>query len=119
MSRQLIDVEDLRRRYIELYVQVRKYIWPFDTVANLVDVEMECYSAFPDMLALRTAFSKLKSDIEAAVDLSDDKDLKDAIEEFQKLIDRDEDFFNLLEAVKEVMSYEDIQEQQADLEETV
>ena len=116
MSRELINIEDLRRLYIDLYVQVRKYIWPFDTVAHLVDVEMECYSAFPDMLKLRTAFGKLRSDVEAAVEMSEDKELKDAIDAFQKLIDSDEEFFNLLEAVKEVLSYEDIQKQQTSFE---
>lgn len=108
----LINIEELRKAYVTLYVEIRKYIWPFDTVAHLVDVEMQCYSAFPDIVQLRSSFANLRSDVEHEIDLKDDKELSDAINDFQEIIDSDDSFYNLLSAVREVLSYEDIQERE-------
>lgn len=108
--RELVDIAELRRRYIALYTEVRRYIWPFDVVNDLVDIELECYQAFPDQEKLKYVFNKLRRYIESDIDLTEDKDLDSALRSFEELVNDNNLYYNNLRAVREVLSYEDLKE---------
>lgn len=98
----MISSKELQNKYIKLYTELREYIWPTNTVEFIAELEIEVFSAFPNMDRVRKIFSNLKqSIIDHGLDLSDEdnEDLSEKLESFQNLLDSDDTetmFFKLV-----------------------
>lgn len=55
-----ISSQNYRNIYEKLYDQVRNYLWPYQVLEVLADVETDIYNAFVDTDKLRIDFEKLK-----------------------------------------------------------
>ena len=97
-----MNSNEIQNAYVNLYTQIRKYIWPFDVIDILVDLEIESFKSFPDVMKLRELLDRLHREIQST--LSDDKDFETAYLSFKKLIDDDNIMYKLLEQVREVIS---------------
>lgn len=76
---------------------MRNYIWDFQTVEALAELEIDTYKKFPDLDVLASDFIKLKSYV-ACTDVYHDDD------EFQNSFSRFEDLLNSIDSI-----YADIQ----------
>ena len=97
-----MNSNEIQNAYVNLYTQIRKYIWPFDVIDILVDLEIESFKSFPDVMKLRELLDRLYREIQST--LSDDKDFETAYSSFKELIDDDNTMYKLLEQVREVIS---------------
>ena len=97
----MISSNTIQSAYVYLYTQLRKYIWPFDVLDNLVDLEMSVYKAIPTISEIKAAFNRLEVDIKAAA--LDDTELAEALNEFEDIIQQDTDTYIKLDQVKEVI----------------
>lgn len=92
----------IQSAYVDLYKQVRKYIWDFATVEKLADLEVAVYKAFPSMEDVSKCFDKLRSDLKFKE--KDDEDLKNACDKFKQVIDSDSETYFKVYQVDEVIS---------------
>lgn len=98
----MIDTQAIKQAYIDLYVELRRYIWDIDTVECLAEFEGECYKAFPDIKSLRFKFDKLNQCISSTS--AKDEELKKAIAAFRETIDEsDASVYSRLQKVEEVI----------------
>ena len=113
----MIAAAILQTAYNDLYKQLRNYIWDYETVVKLADLEVATYMTFPDIDRIRFAFNKLKSDVQASDIWSDDKLLQKAIDSFEDKLDgADQLFYELIvpEEVKTTETAIDIDEEVVD-----
>lgn len=82
----MITATNLQSAYNALYKEVRRYIWDFETVSALADLEVETYQVFPDMEQLSKKLATFKRYVDATDVLRDDEDVKKAFDEFEELI---------------------------------
>lgn len=92
----------IQSAYVDLYTQVRKYIWDFATVEKLADLEVAVYKTFPSMEDVSKCFDKLRSDLKSKE--KDDEDLKNACDKFKQVIDSDSETYFKVYQVDEVIS---------------
>ena len=59
MSLNVISSQDFRNAYEKFYQSIRRYLWPYQTLQVLADVECNIYSSFIDFDALKNALYKL------------------------------------------------------------
>lgn len=81
------------------------YIFDFDTVLALADLEISSYRIFPDMDEVSKNLNKLKSQLRY-LGLTDDKDLNKALDKFDELLE-DTDVYYDVETFREVITNED------------
>ena len=86
----MITATNLQSAYNALYKEVRRYIWDFETVSALADLEVETYQVFPDMEQLSKKFATFKRYVDATDVLRDDEDVKKAFDEFEELINSED-----------------------------
>lgn len=99
----MITATNLQSAYNALYKEVRRYIWDFETVSALADLEVETYQAFPDMEQLSKKFATFKRYVDATNVLRDDEDVKKAFDKFEELInDKDIELYANLKTFQEV-----------------
>lgn len=58
-----ISSQDFRNIYEKFYAQLRNYLWPYKTLKELADVEVDIYSAFIDIDKLQNDLNKLYTSI--------------------------------------------------------
>ena len=98
----MIDSMEIRLLYNDLYVQMRKYIWDYETVECLADLEVSCYSVFQNLDDVRMNLHKLNSFI---YDIRhDDEELDNAMIAFEEALEDAENVFVKLDFVNEVSS---------------
>lgn len=118
----MIAAAILQSAYNDLYKQLRNYIWDYETVVKLADLEVATYMTFPDIDKIHHAFGKLKSDIETSDVWSDDEDLQKAVDSFEDKLDgADQLFYELVvpEEVKTTDTTVDIVEEEPDMAEDI
>lgn len=98
----MISSISIQTEYQKLYTQVRRYLWPFDVVELLAELEIACYEAFPEILSIRSKFVKLQREL--ADTAKDDEDLNKALTEFEEVINSDDTIYLTLNKVREVIS---------------
>lgn len=106
----MITTNDLQRLYVDMYKQIREYLWPFRIVEAIADLEIACYKAFPDIDEVKKNFTRLSSEIKFQADKEDDEELLKSIEKFQKFLDDEENMdgvYSKLDSVREVKDNED------------
>ena len=98
----MIAAAILQSAYNDLYTQLRNYIWDYETVVKIADLEVATYMAFPDIDNIRRAFSKLSVDIKDSDIYSDDEELQRALDDFDEKLQGADQLFYRLEVPKEV-----------------
>lgn len=85
-----------------MYSQIRNYIWGFNTVEKLANLEIAVYSSFPDISTIQSYFNSLYSDMRDI--MSEDEELAEAVNKFKNTLDSLEgDFYVKLNKVQEVV----------------
>ena len=98
----MIAAAILQSAYNDLYTKLRNYIWDYETVVKIADLEVATYMAFPDIDNIRRAFSKLSVDIKDSDIYSDDEKLQQALDEFDEKLQGADQLFYKLEVPQEV-----------------
>lgn len=80
----MLNSRQLQSLYNDLYVQIRKYVWPISTIEILADFEIACYRAFPDMREVLNIFNKLNIDMCSTY--QGDEDFMAAVEAMKNFI---------------------------------
>lgn len=74
----------IQNKYISLYKLLRNYLWNFQTVEDIAELEMECFRALPDVDRIKT---KLNAVSNAAIYvIRDDDKLKECLDSFYELL---------------------------------
>ena len=68
-----VSSQDFRNVYEKFYNAIRQYLWPFEVLKELSEVENDIYAAFVDVDKLRIDFAKLR------------KSMKDTLKEDEEL----------------------------------
>lgn len=97
----MISQHEIQSLYMDLYRCIRKYLWPFNIVVHIADLEIECYKAFPDIELLRDRLKVLSSDV-ASVS-REDEELNDAFEAFSDALNDVTTVYNKLNKFEEVV----------------
>lgn len=80
-----VSSQDFRNVYEKFYNDARRYLWPFDVLEVLSDIEVNIYSAFIDVPKLRVDFAKLRKAMQDV--LQDDKLLSENVRKIEKLLE--------------------------------
>lgn len=91
----------VQRDYNRLYKELRRYIWDFQVVESIADLEIEVYRLCPTMMYIREKFEKLRSEIREIE--YEDEDLKKSMDRFEDTIYSDDDTYAKLNKVMEVL----------------
>lgn len=93
-----------------MYVALRKYIWNFDVVTTLAEIEVIMFTVFPDLSELKDKLDLLERQIGPAVLKSEeDTDIADTISAIKDKIDsvKSDDMYYFVNSFKEVVTVED------------
>ena len=85
VENQIIDMHDISYAYIRLYRQLRNYIWPYETVEHIAELEIAIHNRFPNLQDVRKYFNLLCNDIRRSE--IKDEDLDRAVEQFKSYIE--------------------------------
>ena len=99
MSIKLTETNQLKTAYNRMYAVLSDYIWDYDIVEALVDVELETYKIFPDIESLR---NKLRSLRMLVLQTADESRILDAISTFSDAVDDVEGVYAKIVYPKEV-----------------
>lgn len=91
----------IQQAYNDLYVQLRKFIWDIGVISQIVDIELNAYSAFPDIELLKNQLSKLRTMIYHVY--VKDEDLQNVFENFTELLDEGNNVYVKLYKTEEVV----------------
>lgn len=98
----MIAAAILQSAYNDLYTKLRNYIWEYDTVVKIADLEVATYMAFPDIDNIKRAFSRLSVDIKDSDIYSDDEELQQALDDFEDKLEGADQVFYRLDVPEEV-----------------
>lgn len=93
----------LQAIYNDLYALFRNYIWEFDVIELLADLEVEVYQAFPDVDKLKSKLKKLRQAVSHTAVFDDDEELEAVFDEFEETLDEVEGIYANLKSFKEVV----------------
>lgn len=102
MASELVTFNEMQTQYIRLYKLLRQYIWEYQVVEHIGELEVLAFTAFADREELIHALNKLKQDIKAT-----DVWLKD--EELRKQFDAFEEFLALGDTVVPLKTFKEMQ----------
>lgn len=97
----MLSYNELQSAYVDLYTQLRKYIWDFKTVEHIADLEIAVYRTFPDIADVSQRFNELNIDIRSVS--FEDEDLKSAVDAFKEVLHTDDILYARLNQVREVI----------------
>jgi len=99
----MISSTSLQNNYIKLYEHLRKYIWEFEVVRTIADLEIATYKSFPDLLEIQkylTQLRRLTSNV-----IKEDKELSEAFNKFEESLQEDNlDVYANIKRFREVTS---------------
>lgn len=98
----MIAAAMIQQAYIDLYKQIRNYIWDYDTVVKLAELEVAAYMAFPDIDKVRYALDQLKVELNSSDVYAEDEDLQKAVDDFSETLDGADQVFYGLEVPQEI-----------------
>ena len=97
----MLASRDFQNKYEKFYDGMRQYLWPYDVLEQLAEVEVDIYSAFIDRGKLQQDFAKLQKSIKDA--LEDDEYFRKVTSDLGDLVnDNDFDSYYALKQVGEV-----------------
>lgn len=100
MSIELTETNQLKTAYNRMYAILSDYIWDYDVVEALVDVELETYKVFPDIESLRSKIRSLRMRVRQVADA--ESRIMDAIDTFSDAVDDIEEVYAKIVYPKEV-----------------
>lgn len=95
----------IQQSYINLYDCLRRYVWDFNVVKLIADIEILSFTTFPDIAKLASCLSELRTAISDV--FSDDQELCSAFEKFAEIISDDNEPYISISKVREVLDDED------------
>lgn len=93
-----------------MYVALRKYIWNFDVVTTLAEIEVIMFTVFPDLSELKDKLDLLERQIGPDILKSEeDADIADTISAIKDKISsvKSDDMYYFVNSFKEVVTVED------------
>lgn len=97
----MLNYAELQTCYVDLYTELRKYIWDFQTVEKLANLEISVYRTFPDVEEVRKHLTSLTQDVKHV--FSEDEALKNAVDKFTEVLDSVDSIYAKLNQVTEVV----------------
>lgn len=97
---ELTETNQIQQAYNDMYVIISKYIWPFDVVVSLVDVELEAYKKFPDVENLKSLVDKFR--ITTLGSCPECPDSVEAIDKFREYLDGVSETYAIIKSPQEV-----------------
>ncbi len=91
----MITAVALQNAYNDLYVAMRNYIWDFDTVEALADLEIGVYQTFPDIDNVKKKLNALKRLVSFTYVYREDEKIQSAFDEIESQIEDTEIYANL------------------------
>lgn len=80
----MLDLVDLKKYYVNMYKEIRNYIWDFNTVECLAELEVSVFRRFPDLVEIRSKFKKFYCCISNIC--LEDEELDNSVISFKNLI---------------------------------
>lgn len=77
----MISSSELQRSYIELYKELRKYLWDISIVESIARLEVSIFEAFPNISDIKRNLSMLRQQIGRS-----DEVLVDKLDQLNKLM---------------------------------
>lgn len=75
----------IQNKYISLYKLLRNYLWNFQTVEDIAELEMECFRALPDVDRIKMKLNAVSNS--AIYVIRDDDKLKECLDSFYELLE--------------------------------
>ena len=100
----MTNTSELQQAYIDLYVQLMRYIWDYSSVQIIARLEIATYKRFPDIDEVKRYLNLLR--ISARTVTRDDEDVMNAFDDFQNVLDSIDDnsaMYAKLDEVEEVI----------------
>lgn len=100
----MVSGNDLQNAYIDLYSELRRYIWSYQDVKTLANLEIETFKRFPDVDQIRKYLNLME--MSARFVTNDDEDIKLAFQDFKDVlysIQSSEDIYAKLTEVEEAL----------------
>lgn len=80
----MLNFLELKKYYNHMYEELRNYLWDFNTVECLADLEVAVYRRFPDIAEVRAKFNRLYSRISSIC--MEDEYFQEAVNNFKNII---------------------------------
>lgn len=80
----------MQQGYLDLYANLRNYIWDIDIVDSIADLEERVYRAFPSVDSVQSSFDKI---VKGCKSIKDDKELMSSIKGMQHAIDESDSIY--------------------------
>lgn len=90
----MMALTDLKKGYVKMYEEIRNYIWDFNTVKHLADLEISVFRRFPHLPEVRSNFNQLFSCISRIC--GEDEYLAEAVENFRALINSTDEIYSMI-----------------------
>ena len=100
----MISGNDLQNAYFDLYSELRRYIWSYQDVKTLANLEIETFKRFPDVDQIRKYLNLME--MSACFVTNDDEDIKLAFQDFKDVLDSiesNDDIYAKLTEVEEAL----------------
>lgn len=99
----IITAASLQKSYNKLYTQFRNYVWEFDIIESLADLEVEIYQTFPDMGKVKSKYKKLRQEVSYTGAFQHYEELKEAFDTFEESLDEADELYVNIKSFKEVV----------------
>lgn len=98
----MVNSSDIQLAYIDLYKNIRKYIWDLDSVELIAKIEDEANKSFPDVVNLNHLLDQLK---QISKENKIDKELLNSIDDFKHIISdvTSDDIYTSIISFKEII----------------
>lgn len=101
----------LQNAYNKMYVALREYIWPFDIVEQLSELEIATYQRFPDLKEVERKFNKLVNSVSYTDPYREDEGIRECFDDFRDILNTSEEVYYDITSFKEVTENEDTEVQ--------
>lgn len=89
----MLSAKQIQNSYIKLYKQLREYIWPYEVVKDIANLEISCFQTFPSLDDIKLNLSKLKQKCLRYLDIDDDQLVLEEFDDMSELLDSEDTLF--------------------------
>ena len=87
---EFVTFNEIQTQYIKLYRLLRQYIWEYQVVEHIGELEVQAFTAFADRIELKAALARLIQDIKATDVWAEDEELRQCFDDFNTLLNTGE-----------------------------
>lgn len=98
----MITSNQLQLAYVDLYAQLREYIWTFDVLVLIGNLEIEIFNRFPNISKVKSALDRLKVTIQSTI--NEDDLLKESIDNMYTILSDSDTIYADLPEVQVVVT---------------